>query len=390
MSDIRGCAGSVRHYIAMKKVTAILALLLASGSLVSCLRYTPSRQELEEKYEGTLPVEGRMGGELEFTEYEASLEARLDDFLAQRAHLLHSSPQAGYSVGPGDLVEVDVYGFEDLHAAGEVSPQGTLALPLVGEARVQGKSVDQIKRELRSRYSRFIRSPSIDVSLKDYHSSRVSVIGEVAKPGVYPLRFPGQLLTEFLSEAGGRTQGAGGRIIILPAPRILNDNTPYQANSPSVRLASTGAEGPQAGVEVDVERLVGQGGQPPLLIPMQRGDTVVVPEAGMYEVDGEVQKPGSYRLASRTSVIGAVAAAAGFTYSANVHEVEVIREIGGGRKAAITLDLEEIGLRGARDVRLRNGDLVRVPSEPGRFFRRQVVETLNGLFNGLSVNQRVN
>lgn len=144
------------------------------------------------------------------------------------------------------------------------------------------------------------------------------------------------------------------------------------------------------GVEIDLEQLIGQVNQPPLLIPMLAGDTVVVPEVGMVEVDGEVNKPGSYKLASRTSVLGAIAAAAGFTYSANVHAVEVIREVGGGKKAAITLDLEEIGLRGARDVRLRNGDLVRVPSEPGRFFGRQVVETLNGIFNGMSINQRLN
>jgi hypothetical protein len=73
-----------------------------------------------------------------------------------------------------------------------------------------------------------------------------------------------------------------------------------------------------------------------------------------------------------------------------VNNVEVIRDTGNGKKALITLDLEEVGLRGGQDVRLRNGDLVRVPSEPGRFFRRQIVQTINGLFNGVGVNQRVN
>jgi polysaccharide export outer membrane protein len=287
-------------------------------------------------------------------------------------------------------LDIDVFGFGDLKTSSEVSPVGTVSLPLVGEVAVQGKGVNQIKRELRGRYGRFIRNPNVDVSLKTYQANRVSVIGEVAKPGVYPLRRPGQLLTEFLSEAGGKTQNASNRVILLPAPRILPQQMGNVPRVTPVQYSGPNPEVGQMGVEIDLEQLIGQVDQPPLLIPMLAGDTVVVPEVGMVEVDGEVNKPGSYKLASRTSVLGAIAAAAGFTYSANVHAVEVIREVGGGNKAAITLDLEEIGLRGARDVRLRDGDLVRVPSEPGRFFGRQVVETLNGIFNGMSINQRVN
>jgi protein involved in polysaccharide export with SLBB domain len=145
-----------------------------------------------------------------------------------------------------------------------------------------------------------------------------------------------------------------------------------------------------AGVEIDTEDLIGNVNQHPLLIPILPGDTIIVPEAGTYEVDGEVGQPGSFKLTSRTSVMGAIAAARGFTYSAAVNRVEVIRDTGGGRKALIALDLEEVGLRGGQDLRLRNGDFVRVPSEPGRFFKQQIVETINGLFNGVGVNRRMN
>jgi protein involved in polysaccharide export with SLBB domain len=139
-----------------------------------------------------------------------------------------------------------------------------------------------------------------------------------------------------------------------------------------------------------MEDLTGTLDRHPLLIPLAPGDTIIVPEAGTYEVDGEVVTPGSYKLTGRTSVIGAIAAAKGFTYSADVNNVEVIRDIGAGQKALVTLDLEEVGLRGARDIRLRNGDLVRVPSHSSRFFKRQIVETINGIFNGVGVNQRMN
>jgi len=371
----------------MKKLPTIL--LIVAITAAGCLRYTPSREELEAKYgEGSGPSSA-IGGEMEFAAYEEGLNARLENLLAERAYLLSAGSEGGYPVGPGDVVDVDVYGFGDLKTSSEVSPNGTLSLPLVGEVNVQGKGVPQIQRELRGRYARFIKSPGVDVSLKTLQANRVSVIGEVAKPGVYPLRRPGQLITELISEAGGKTQNASSRIILLPSPRILPGQLTTAPGGMPVQLVSSGAGQGPMGVEIDLEQLLGRVDQAPLLIPMMSGDTIVVPEAGTFEVDGEVSKLGSYKLASRQSVIGAVAAAGGFTYSADVNSVEVIREIGGGNKAAVTVDLEEIGLRGAKDIRLRNGDVVRVPSEPGRFFRRQVVETLNGLFNGLSVNQRM-
>jgi protein involved in polysaccharide export with SLBB domain len=143
------------------------------------------------------------------------------------------------------------------------------------------------------------------------------------------------------------------------------------------------------GIEIELDDLLGHVNQQPILVPLLPGDMIIVPEAGTYEVDGEVEKPGSYKLASRTSATGAIAAAGGFSYAANVNKVEVVRDMGAGRKALVTMDLEEVGLKGGQDVRLRNGDLVRVPSEPGRFFRRQVVTALNSVFNGFAITRRV-
>jgi protein involved in polysaccharide export with SLBB domain len=152
-----------------------------------------------------------------------------------------------------------------------------------------------------------------------------------------------------------------------------------------------GSNAPQqhaVGIEIDIDDLLGHTTQAPLLIPLMPGDMIIVPEAGMFDVDGEVAKPGSYKLASRTSAMGAIASAGGFTYAADVNKVEVIRDMGAGRKALVTLDLEEVGLRGGADIRLRNGDLVRVPSEPVRFFRRQIVNAINSVFNGVNISQR--
>lgn len=363
----------------------LVYLALSLLPLQGCITYTPSREELERSRSGTSTT-STLGSEEDFNAYERSLTNRLNNLLSDRAYLLSVGQSAsGYVIGPGDLLEVDVYGFGDLHTEAEVSPQGTLSLPLVGDADVKGKDITSAKRYLAGRYAHYVKNPRVDVAIKNYHSNRVSVIGEVQRPGMYPLRRNGQLITELLSEAGGKNQLASNRLILLPAPKI--DSAPPAQVLPT-SLPSTPDAG--MGVEIEMEALLGKLDQRPLLIPLMAGDTVVVPEAGNFEVDGEVRNPGSFKLTSATSVIGAIAAAGGFTYSADVKKVEVIRDIGGGRKALATLDLEEVGLRGGRDIRLRAGDLVRVPSEPGRFFERQVVEALNTLFNGVTVSKRTN
>ena len=131
--------------------------------------------------------------------------------------------------------------------------------------------------------------------------------------------------------------------------------------------------------EVYFDDLVGTHNNRPLTIPLHSGDTIVVPEAGTVQIDGEVNKPGSYQLASRMTLLGAIASASGLSYSAAVDKIEVIRELGGGQKALVTVDLEKIALREGEDIRLRDGDVVRVPSAPGRFATRQVINAVNGL-----------
>lgn len=375
----------------------VLLYLAAVVALLSgCIRYTPSREELQEKYSAEEREELlNLGGEEEFNSYETMLKSRLQTLLAQRAHLLKLGLNGGaYTVGPGDILRVAIFGFEDISSDAEVSSRGTVFLPLVGEYSVAGKDLSTINHELTERFSRYIRAPNLQVGMKTYEASHVSVIGEVAKPGVYPLKRQGQLLTELLSEAGGKTQIASNRIILLPGQRsdgfIVPSTDRTVVGRPTLTMASTEVDKSQAmGIEIDLDDLLGHTNQQPILVPLMPGDMIIVPEAGTFEVDGEVEKPGSYKLASRTSAMGAIAAAGGFSYAANVNKVEVIRDMGGARKALVTLDLEEVGLRGGRDIRLRNGDLVRVPSEPGRFLRRQVVTALNSVFNGIAINRRV-
>ncbi len=390
--DPRGdCRLSSQHHLMKhcKLPSYFLALVVIAHA--GCLKYTPSHTELRKRYQENHGSLDSLGGEEEFKRYEATLRTRLESLITERSHLLDPAAAAsGHPLGVGDELQVAVYGFGDLSSNSAVSNDGQVILPLVGRVPVVGHPLEQVQSEISRRYAHFIRSPQVRVTMKTPVTNRVTVTGEVHKPGPYPILRKRTLLSEVLAEAGGRTPLASSRIILLPAPRILGYPPEAGPAHPSLSLVGTPPSEEISGVEIDTEDLIGNVNQRPILIPLLPGDTIIVPEAGTYEVDGEVVQPGSFKLTSRTSVIGAIAAAQGFTYSAAVNRVEVIRDTGGGQKALLALDLEEVGLRGGQDVRLRNGDLVRVPSEPGRFFKRQVVETINGLFNGVGVNKRVN
>ena len=104
---------------------------------------------------------------------------------------------------------------------------------------------------------------------------------------------------------------------------------------------------------------------------------MVVKEPSIIIVDGEVNKIGPIDPTSRPTLVGAIAAAQGVSYSADIHAVEVIRTIEVDKKALLTVDLENILMRNGKDFRLHDGDIIRVPSQSTRFVTRQMVDSIN-------------
>lgn len=345
-----------------------LAILLLLSS--SCFRYTPSRSELETQ--GSSDIAGPDA----FDSYQSRLRERLNTLVKERAQLIGAHSEQSYRIGVSDGLKIDVFGFSELSGEMEVNETGSITLPLVGAVDAAGKTVAELNAELTAQFGRFVRNPKVRLTVDRYNAHRVSVSGAVVKPGFYSIKTAGYLLTELLAEVGGTKDNAGNRLYLIPAP--ANAQVPAPANA----QVATAMPIERAGVEIDLEELTGTLEKPPLLIPLLPGDTVIVPEAGQFRVDGEVERPGSFPVSRRTSSLSAIAAAGGFTYAANVNEVEVIRDIGSGKKASLTVDLEKIAFQGAPDISLRDGDVVIVPSAAGRFRARQVVEAFRSIMRG--------
>ena len=133
-----------------------------------------------------------------------------------------SESSAGYLLGPDDTLQVDVFGHEDLNKTLKVSPRGVINFPLIGNVRAQGRTVDDLAEEITQRLAeKYLQDPHVTVSVWEYLSQWVNVLGEVARPGRYYMRGP-TTLVDVLSEAGGLGPGAGQEILVARRPEEVD------------------------------------------------------------------------------------------------------------------------------------------------------------------------
>lgn len=163
--------------------------------------------------------------------------------------------RADYRIGPGDVLEINVWKEQQLSvAAAMVRPDGKLSLPLVKEIDVLGLTPDELEHVLTDKFSRFIEVPEVTVIVKEVHSEKIYVIGGVKKPGSVDL-YSQLTVLQVLAEAGGLTEYAKKKgIFILRKEGGKQSRLPFNYNA----------------------QLKGKTGK--LEIVLQPGDTVVVPQ----------------------------------------------------------------------------------------------------------------
>lgn len=251
-------------------------------------------------------------------------------------------PASDLLLGPEDLLEVSVFELPELKTTTRVLGDGTVSLPLVGVVQAAGLTRTEFEAKLRDLLEeRFIQDPQVTITVTEYRSRQVSVIGAVTKPGTYQMIGPRNLL-QMISEAGGLTNDAGKEILILR------------------RDESGRAER----LRLDLDDLVIKG-DPELNIALSPGDVINVPvdRPIFVYVDGAVKTPG--QVESRTSrpitLLQAVARAGGLTERANLRGVHVLRKSAEGGQIRIPVNLREIRKGKSDDIDLMDGDVVVVP-----------------------------
>jgi polysaccharide biosynthesis/export protein len=240
-----------------------------------------------------------------------------------------ADPVRDYVIAAGDVLRITVYQSPDLTLEARVSEAGTISYPLLGAVRLSGLSVGQAEATITKglRDGNFLKQPQVSLLVVQVRGNQVSVLGQVNRPGRYPLDMAGMRLSEVLAQAGGVATG-GSDIVTLTGSR---DGKPFRR-------------------EVDLPALYAatSRGEDPLL---QNGDTVFVDRAPTVYIYGEVQRPGPLRLDRDMTVMQALAAGGGVTLRGTEKGLRVHRRNGDGALEVIQPTLDE---------RVRGGDVIYV------------------------------
>jgi polysaccharide export outer membrane protein len=252
-----------------------------------------------------------------------------------------------YTIGPRDVLGITVWGQNDLSRDYTVDPDGFVPFPLVGRVKAAGATPKELAAQLTELLGKdYLVNPQVIVSVREYLSQKVQVLGAAEKPGVYYLTGPTSVL-EILSKAGGLASTAGKQVILL-------------RNHGAGPIGGNAGAGPV--LRLSLEKI--QAGDPAENTRVQNQDTVIVSKAlaNSYFVFGEVKKPGGYTLDKETNILEGITIAGGFTDKAAPSRTRVIRSTPEGQQV-IEVDMNEILRRGraARTVMLQESDVVVVP-----------------------------
>jgi len=252
------------------------------------------------------------------------------------------TPAPEYRLGAGDVLEVIVFGNEDLSRTTTVQPTGSISLPLLGEVPLAGLTVSEAKQKLTSLLARdFLVNPQVDVKVKEYQSQFVTVLGEVNSPGRKGLRGRTKLI-DVLVDAGGFTPRASGEVSITRAEGT------FDGGAHVLRLRF-GSASPSAIDQINME------------LVLRSGDVITALPKFYVTVEGEVTRPGRYVLDGDLTVTGAISTAGGLTrYGKN--DVQVRRvDAQTGRTTIIQVDLKDVRKGKKPDLPLLPNDVVTVP-----------------------------
>jgi polysaccharide export outer membrane protein len=264
-------------------------------------------------------------------------------------------------IGGGDLLKVTVFGAPESDQEVRVDQDGNITLNFIGSVHVAGltsnAAQDLIAKKLAA--GGFFTQPQVSVFIKEYATQGISILGEVQKPGVYPL-LGSRRLFDVLSLAGGTSPKAG---------RVVSITHRDHPESPSSVLLSNDAnESVKSNIEVFA------------------GDTIWVSRAGVVYVVGDVHKPSGVVMDNGTdmTVLQAIAMAEGANPTAKLNNAKLIRRTPNGPQE-VPLPLRDMLASKSPDIRLQAEDIIFVPNSAAKTATRRSLEAIIQTATGLAI-----
>lgn len=292
-----------------------------------------------------------------------------------------------YVLGPDDQITVRVLDLEEFgegtvgkERAFRIDLRGNVNLPMVGRLKAAGLTVEQFEGTLVEKLTVYLKNPTVTVSVIEYKSQPISVVGLVTSPGVHQLQGRKSLL-EVISLAGGLKQEAGHQIKItrkieygaIPLPNAKTDPT-----------------GKFSVADVSVKRIL-NAQSPEENIQIQPFDVISVPKAELVYVVGTVKRSGGIVLGDREQItaLQALSMAEGLDKDASPNGSKILRRPpNGGERVEIDVALNDI-LKGKKaDVPMEPDDILFVPSSLSRKVAWRSLEAAMAIGTGIAILRR--
>jgi polysaccharide export outer membrane protein len=245
---------------------------------------------------------------------------------------------ADLKLAPGFMVSLDVLDDLDFEGNFRIDDQGNLTLPIVGSIHVAGETSSEARLQIEKRLvsDQILKNPQVNLTVVQYSPPEVTIMGEVAAPGKYPLLAPHNL-NDVLAIAGGLTPAAGNEVQIL-----------HGADAEPLLVHYSKGTNAKAALDTIVHP----------------GDTVQVKRAGIVYVLGAVTRPGGYVMQEdgTLTVLEALSLANGTTLPASVGTIYLLRRSADGNGINIALPLNKMQRGKSADVQLHATDVLYIPN----------------------------
>jgi len=221
-------------------------------------------------------------------------------------------------LGPGDMLKISVYGNPDMNVETRVNDVGSISYPLVGDVQVGGLTPNAAERKIAGLLESggFIRKPHVNLIVTMMQSQQMSVLGQVNKPGRFPVDGK-RSLTDILAMAGGLNAEADETVTLIRSQD--GKTTKKQINLTDIMRSTDAAVNPD----------------------LQPGDVIYVDRAPRFYIYGEVQRPGSYRLEENMDILQALSVGGGLSPRGTDRGVRVKRRDENGEMQIINVKQDD-------------------------------------------------
>jgi polysaccharide biosynthesis/export protein len=281
-----------------------------------------------------------------------------------------------YLLGPGDVVDIRVFGQPDLNSTAPVDSDGNLSsLPFLEKPiRAKCRTDKEVQKDVAAAYARFINNPQVSVRIAERNSRQpATVFGAVRQPTRVEMKRRVRL-NELMAVSGGFTERASGTIQILHTEPLMCPEPGEEAEAAPI----DGTSIPLQIVKIS-ELRSGKTLANPVIRP---GDYVLVTEAEPVYITGAVLSPGGIYLRDQLMLSRALAMVGGARKEAKLDDVKVYRQIpGSANQEVLHVDVAAIRKNQKPDFLLQAYDVIEV-TEAGMFSSSRIASTLVGALTG--------